>query len=378
MPMSARPSATASRSWTCATRGTRNSSTSSPARPTRDPLTCTLMMPCGWRRTCRASGPSKSSRTRRIISALHGPTSCRRARAVSPPGFACSISPDRTSRRRSDSCRSRASDRTGSGTRAAVTRTPPSTLPSSPTMSSRSSTCPTRGSPRSPAAGGSRACGGAGPRRRAGVAGAAMRSIMRWWPARSPTAPGATVASPCSTWPIRLRPGRSPLQNGDPPFGGGTHSPLPLPDRNLLVVADEATSPNCSQGLRYVWLFDIREPSNPVSISTCPTPSETDYCAKGGNFGPHNLHENRPGSFQSSRLIFVTYYNAGVRVFDIENPFQPREVAFYVPPNPERMVDPRPGRPQVIQSADCYVDPNGLMYLTDSNAGLNILEFEGP
>ena len=28
-------------------------------------------------------------------------------------------------------------------------------------------------------------------------------------------------------------------RNTDPPFGGGTHSPLPLPDRNLLVVADE-------------------------------------------------------------------------------------------------------------------------------------------
>jgi len=89
-------------------------------------------------------------------------------------------------------------------------------------------------------------------------------------------------------------------------------------------------------------------------------------------------HENRPGSLQTSRLIFVTYYNAGVRVFDIENPFQPREVGFYVPASPERMVDPRPNRPQVIQCADCYVDPNGLMYVTDTNAGLHILQFGGP
>jgi ABC-type branched-subunit amino acid transport system ATPase component len=166
-------------------------------------------------------------------------------------------------------------------------------------------------------------------------------------------------------------------RNTDPPFGGGTHSPLPLPDRNLLVLADEPTSANCSEGLRYIWMFDIREPSNPVSIATCPQPSEANYCAKGGNFGPHNLHENRPGAFQSSRLIFATYYNAGVRAYDIENPFQPREVGFYVPPNPERMIDPRPNRPQVIQSCDCYVDRNGLMYLTDPNAGLNILQFEG-
>jgi len=166
-------------------------------------------------------------------------------------------------------------------------------------------------------------------------------------------------------------------RNTDPPFGGGTHSPLPLPDRNLLVLADEPTSVNCSEGLRYIWMFDIREPSNPVSIATFPQPSEANYCAKGGNFGPHNLHENRPGAFQSSRLIFATYYNAGVRAYDIENPFQPREVGFYVPPNPARMMDPRPNRPQVIQSCDCYVDRNGLMYLTDPNAGLNILQFEG-
>ena len=116
-------------------------------------------------------------------------------------------------------------------------------------------------------------------------------------------------------------------------------------------------------------MFDIREPSNPVSIATFPQPAEADYCAKGGNFGPHNLHENRPGAFQSSQLIFATYYNAGVRAYDISNQFQPREVGFYVPPNPARMMDPRPNRPQVIQSCDCYVDRNGLMYLTDPNAG---------
>jgi hypothetical protein len=166
-------------------------------------------------------------------------------------------------------------------------------------------------------------------------------------------------------------------RNTDPPFGGATHSPLPLPDRNLLVLADESNFANCSQGLRHIWMFDVREPSNPVSFATFPTPQEADYCAKGGNFGPHNLHENRPGSFQSSRLIFATYYNAGVRVYDIEDPFRPREVAYYVPPKPERMMDPRPNRPQVIQSCDCYVDPNGIMYVTDTNAGLNILQFEG-
>ena len=166
-------------------------------------------------------------------------------------------------------------------------------------------------------------------------------------------------------------------RNLDPPFGGGTHSPLPLPDRNLLVLADEANFADCSLGLRHTWIFDVREPTNPVSFATMPVPSEADYCKKGGNFGPHNLWENRPGAFQSSHHIVATYHNAGVRVFDIENPFQPREAAYFVPPDPERMYDPRPNRPKVIQSADCFVDAQGVMYLTDNNAGLYILQFEG-
>ena len=42
-------------------------------------------------------------------------------------------------------------------------------------------------------------------------------------------------------------------------------------------------------------------------IASFPEPAEADYCAKGGNFGPHTLHENRPGAFQSSKLVFATY-----------------------------------------------------------------------
>jgi hypothetical protein len=159
--------------------------------------------------------------------------------------------------------------------------------------------------------------------------------------------------------------------------GGGTHSCLPLLDRDLLVVADEPNSSNCETGRRYVWVFDVKDRSNPVSIATMPEPSEIEYCKKPGSFGPHNLHENRQGALQSSKLIFGTYLNAGVRAWDISNPFRPREVGHYVPADPARLVDPRPNRPKVIQSADVYVDPNGLMFVSDKNAGLNILQFEG-
>ncbi|MGI8471623.1 LVIVD repeat-containing protein [Pectobacterium brasiliense] len=166
-------------------------------------------------------------------------------------------------------------------------------------------------------------------------------------------------------------------RNWSPPFGGGTHTALPLPDRDLLIVLDEAVLDNQEDGEKLIWVFDIREPSNPVSIATFPQPKETDYVKKGAHFGPHNLHENRPGSFISSSLIFATYQNAGVRAYDISNPYQPKETGALVPTAPARMVDKRPGRPQIIQSCDVFVDADGIIYSTDYNAGLSIIEYRG-
>ncbi len=162
-----------------------------------------------------------------------------------------------------------------------------------------------------------------------------------------------------------------------PPFGGGTHNALPLPDRDLLVVVDEAVLDNQEDGFKPIWLFDNRVKSNPISISTFPVPSDRDYVAVGGHFGPHNVHENRPGTFVSSELIFATYQNAGIRVYDISNQYQPKEVGALVPPAPTKLVDPRPNRPVVLHSADVFVDAAGLIYATDFAVGLYILEYGG-
>ena len=166
-------------------------------------------------------------------------------------------------------------------------------------------------------------------------------------------------------------------RNWSPPYGGGTHNCLPLPDRDLLVVLDEAVLDHQEDGLKLTWVFDNRVPSNPVSIATFPTPAEADYKAKGAHFGPHNIHENRPGSFVSSKLIFATYQNAGVRVFDISDAFAPKEAGAWVPPQPARLADTRPNRARIIQSADVFVDSAGLIYCTDYNAGMYILEYQG-
>ena len=159
-----------------------------------------------------------------------------------------------------------------------------------------------------------------------------------------------------------------------PPFAGGTHNALPLPDRDLMVVIEEAVFDNLGDGIKRNWIFDIQDPAKPISIATLPLPNETDYARKPGQFGPHNVHENRSEGFQSSDLIFVTYQNAGLRAYDISDPFRPQEVAAVVPAAPDRLMDYRPDRPSVVDTTDVYADADGLLYTTDMNAGLHIIE----
>jgi hypothetical protein len=164
--------------------------------------------------------------------------------------------------------------------------------------------------------------------------------------------------------------------NWSPPFPGGTHTPLPLPGRGLAVVADESNADNCAKGIFHTFVLDVSAPENPVPISTLPTPADRDYCHL-GNFGPHNLHENRPGAFQSEEVIFATYHNAGLRVFDIKDAFAPKEIAYWVPPVPAKLVDPRPNIALAAQTCDAYVAKDGIIYLSDWNAGLHVLEYNG-
>jgi len=167
-------------------------------------------------------------------------------------------------------------------------------------------------------------------------------------------------------------------RNWCPPYGGGTHSALPLHDRDLLVVADEAVLNIDVEGQhKRTWLFDIRDKANPVSIATMPIPSDQDYLKLGGQFGPHNLHENRPGSFQSSTTIFATWQSGGLRVFNIADPYRPEEIGYFVPPQPTRWMEPLRGRAKIRHTADLFVAQDGLIYLTDYDAGLYIVQWHG-
>jgi hypothetical protein len=165
-------------------------------------------------------------------------------------------------------------------------------------------------------------------------------------------------------------------RNLSPPFGGATHTALPLPQRGLLVVADEAMADIATEPQKYIWMFDVRDASNPVSIATLPLPAEQDYITKGGAYGPHNLWENRPDGFSSDTLVFATFQSAGVRAYDIGDPFRPEEVGFFVPPPPQKLLDPRPGIKPITHCADVYVTSEGLLYVSDYNGGFYVLAYE--
>jgi len=157
--------------------------------------------------------------------------------------------------------------------------------------------------------------------------------------------------------------------NPHPPFPGFTHTAMPLFDRDILVASDESVRQNGGDWPKLVWILDMRREDNLVSVSTLPLPIEA-HRNLGGRFGAHNMHENRPGpAFRSSTLIFGTYFNGGIRVHDISDPLQPKEVAFFVP-------DPPKGSPAgFVQINDCYVDENEIVYAVDRfTGGLYTLE----
>ena len=151
--------------------------------------------------------------------------------------------------------------------------------------------------------------------------------------------------------------------NPHPPFPGFTHTALPLFERDLLIVSDESVRPKAADWPKLTWVLDMRREENLVSIATLPLPP-VEGQRYGGRYGAHNLHENRPGpAFRSDTLIFGTYFNGGVRVHDISDPFQPKEVAYLVPDAPK-------GSPAgAIQFNDVYVDENEIVYAVDRLVG---------
>ena len=134
--------------------------------------------------------------------------------------------------------------------------------------------------------------------------------------------------------------------------------------RDLLIVTDECVYDNGEDWPKRHWIVDARIETNLVPISTLPMPPVEDYASRGGRYGGHNVHENRPGpSFQSDEIIISSFFNGGVRVHDIRDPYEPKEIAHYVPETPENAPFGS------VQINDVYVDENATVYAADRWSG---------
>jgi len=157
-----------------------------------------------------------------------------------------------------------------------------------------------------------------------------------------------------------------------PPFPGFCHTVLPLFSKNLLIVSDECVRPGGQDWPKLVWVLDAKREDKLVPISTCPIPPVKQFKKKGnGRYGAHNLHENRPGGWISEDIVVGTFFNGGLRAFDVSNPFQPEEVAYFVPEAPKK------SPAKAIQINDVYIDERRLVYTVDRIiGGLYIVEMK--
>ena len=159
--------------------------------------------------------------------------------------------------------------------------------------------------------------------------------------------------------------------NYSPPMNGFTHTAMPLFSRDLLIVTDECTYDDGKDWPKLTWVVNMADETNLVPISTFPLPPVEVFSKRGGRFGSHNLYENYPldVAWRSDNIILATFFNGGLRVYDLTNPYQPQEVAYFVPGAPA--LSPKGS----VQINDVYVDDRGLVYTVDRfTGGLYILE----
>ncbi len=185
-----------------------------------------------------------------------------------------------------------------------------------------------------------------------------------------------------------------------PPFHGGNlgaaHTSAPVvahpgehPD--LIVHTDEIF--DCPPGFgRILDVSDLKNPevvkglrpANVVLLSTFRVPHVSDVfdpqrksfvCDGDGPGGRSASTTHLPWFDQRSpSLVYITWYDEGVRAMDISNPFAPVFVGHYLSPR-----FGAPGRND-RHTREIFQDPDtGLLYVTDGNGGgLMVLRYTGP
>jgi hypothetical protein len=184
--------------------------------------------------------------------------------------------------------------------------------------------------------------------------------------------------------------------NMSPDQGGHTAFPvygIPQPEfadfdagktRDVLVVTSEATSNFCEEAPHFGFLLDITDDSHPWPLSSLRVNDDDGnppFCERGPRFGTHAANENFYAPYYG-KLTFISYFDAGVRVFDIRDPVHPKQVGHFIPPV-NANVQPSCNAANTLCRTDIStnnveLDTRNLIYIVDRiGGGADILELTG-
>ena len=146
-------------------------------------------------------------------------------------------------------------------------------------------------------------------------------------------------------------------------YGWPSHTCLPIPGkkegREFMLHADECAVPmwaEANPAHAQLWMVDVTDPARPNVVSTFRVP--------GAAKGTQTCHQ--PAEDVMGDEIPVAWFNYGLRMVDVSDPFDMKEVAHFVP-------DPHPSG-KAVKSNDVCWDDRGLIYLIDRIGGLHIVE----
>jgi hypothetical protein len=132
-------------------------------------------------------------------------------------------------------------------------------------------------------------------------------------------------------------------------------------------------------------IIDITDEANPVKVSDIRLEvNDPAHCAQtivdNANYSAHYVGVD---DVQNATTLFTTNYSAGLRVYDIRDPAQPREIAYWHPvPNPNTPAVPLSfefgssgSNWDAVPTYVRYRPESGHIWIASYSAGFQILEF---
>jgi len=155
--------------------------------------------------------------------------------------------------------------------------------------------------------------------------------------------------------------------------------------RDFVAVVGESLANECIENRQMVRMVDVTVETQPFGVSTWTVPEASGhFCGRGGRFGTHSSNESMTPIYYN-RVLFIAHFNAGVRALDVRDPFNPKEIGFYIPAatgNTEKRCVGRGADERckvAIQTNNVDVDDRGYIYIADrAGTGMHILELTGP